>query len=122
MFLGILQTTIIILKYFGIDSIILIFFGGISFPMLGLLFIMSYVFKYCYLYRIPLYYIATICFITTVDTFIGIPLETLDMFRVYFTNIGIFLVLYVYYAYKNRNNPKVDYLKQLCERYNCNCK
>lgn len=120
MFLGIIQTSILVLKYFGIQSLVLSFFGGISFPMLGLLFIMSYVFKYCYLYRIPLYYITSICVITTIDAFIGIPLETLNMFRLYFINGGIFLILYVYNAYKNRNNTKkVDYIKNLCIRYGC---
>ena len=121
MFMAVVQTFNMILKYFGINMLMLSFLGGISFPMLGVLFIISYVFRYCYLYRVPLYYLLMVGIITSIDAFVGIPLETLDMFRIYFINTGIFLIIFVYQMYKNRHNlnTKIDYIKNLCDRYNC---
>ena len=85
------------------------------------IFIISYVFRYCYLYRVPLYYLLMVGIITSIDAFVGIPLEILDMFRIYFINAGIFLIIFVYQMYKNRHNlnTKIDYIKNLCDRYNC---
>ena len=42
------------------------------------------------------------------------------MFRLYFILFGIMLIIYIWLMYKNRNNPKVDPIKQLCETY-CDC-
>ena len=44
------------------------------------------------------------------------------MLRIYFILFGIMSIAYIWYMYKNRNNPKVDPIKQLCETYcDCNC-
>ena len=44
------------------------------------------------------------------------------MYRIYFIITGLVIVLFIFIMYKNRNNPKVDPIKQLCETYcDCNC-
>lgn len=120
-FLAVFQTLNIATNYIGISATWIQFLGGISFPFLLMLYIMSYVFRFCYLYRIPLYYLTTISLIAITDGFIRIPLSTLSIFRVYMFVFGIFIIAYVWYMYKNRNNPKVDYIKQMCENYASCC-
>jgi hypothetical protein len=39
------------------------------------------------------------------------------MYRIYFTLTGIMVVAYIWFMYKNRNNPKIDHIKQLCDNY-----
>ena len=68
----------------------------------------------------PLYYL------TFTDLFILvtkiIAFDIVDAYRIIFITSGIFMVTYITYTYLTRNNPnkKVDYIKDLCERY-CNC-
>lgn len=120
MFLAIIHTLNIAFNCAGIESLFLSLLGGASIPFIVLLFIISYVFKFCYLYRIPLIYLMIIWIISFIDTFIGIPIDTINIFRLYAFVFGIFIITFVCYMYKNRNKPKVDYIKQMCENYS-NC-
>ena len=122
MFLSIVQTLIIALNYQGISCTSIYYLGGLSIPFIIMLFIMSYVFKFCYLYRIPLWYLTVITSINFIDNLFVFPLSTLNLFRFYALLFGIFIITFVWYMYKNRHKPKVDYIKQLCERYVYCCK
>lgn len=119
--LALTQIIGLVLNYFGIKSDLISCFGGVSIIFIILLFIMSYVFKFCYIFRIPLYYMIIITIINIMDYIIVFPITTLILFRLHTIIIGIFLLAFVYCMYKNRNKPKIDYIKQFCERYNCNC-
>ena len=77
----------------------------------------SYVFRFCHLYRIPLYYITVITVIASLDSFIGIPFDTLTLYRIYTLITGISIITYIIYVYKNRNKPKIDHLKQICDDF-----
>ena len=111
-----------ICNYFNIIAPVIAYIGGVSFIFIILLYLISFVFKFCYLYRVPLHYI-------TVSNIIGIMRQcniitftVLGMYRLYFIVTGIALVVYVCLMYKNRNKPKIDPIKQLCETYcDCNC-
>lgn len=104
----------------GITTVTFSFLGGTSIIFLILLYIIAEIFKYCYLYKMPLYYL------TFTDLFILvtkiIAFDIVDAYRIIFITSGIFMVAYITYTYLTRNNPnkKVDYIKDLCERY-CNC-
>ena len=121
-FLSIVFVVNLICNYLNIVLTIIPYFVGVSFLFIILLYLLSFVFRFCYLYRIPLHYI-------TLSTSIGmlkqlgiITLNALGMYRVYFIITGIALIIYVWLMYKNRNNPKIDPIKQLCETYcDCNC-
>lgn len=121
-FLSIVFIINFICNYLNIILPIIPYFVGVSFLCIILLYLLSFVFRFCYLYRIPLHYI-------TLSTVIGIlkqlgiiTLSAIGMFRLYFILTGIALIVYVWLMYKNRNNPKVDPIKQLCETYcDCNC-
>ena len=54
--------------------------------------------------------------------FSKLVLPIVDLYRIIFITFGIFMIIYIAYAYLTRNNPnrKIDYIKDFCERY-CNC-
>lgn len=120
-FLAFIQSLNILTNFLNLEITVLTAIGGISFPFILLLFIMSFVFKFCYLYRMPLVYVTALWLISIIDSFIGIPIDTLNMFRVYAFIFGVFIITYVIFIYKNRNKPKVDYIKQMCENYSKCC-
>lgn len=120
--LAVIQTACIVCQYFNISVAILSCIGGTPLIFIGILYAISYIFRYCYLYRMPLYYVTLITGMAILDALIGFPVGTITLYRIYFFIAGIFIITYISYIYKNRNKPnKVDYIKQLCERY-CNCK
>ncbi len=108
--------------YLKITIPILSYLGGVSFIFIILLYLISVVFQFCYLYRLPIHYITLGNVIGIIDKHFTIPISNVMLFRVYFILFGIMLIAYVWLMYKNRNNPKIDPIKQLCETYcDCNC-
>lgn len=111
-----------ILNYLGISSILISCFGGASILFLIILFLISYIFKFCYLFRLPLVYSVIVTLLKFTDSIFGLPLSTLTSFQLHVIIVGIFIVLFIYYAYKNRNNPQPDPILELCKKYcNINC-
>lgn len=117
MTLALIQMLGLYLNAIGITSSVLACFGGASFLFIGLLFIMSYIFRFCYLYRIPLWYITIIGILNLLRYFGLIPIPLEALYRVYTFISGTCISLFVGFMYKNRNNPKIDHIKQLCENY-----
>lgn len=115
--LGLLTIINFIFNYLGYNLIILQYLAGTSFIFLAILYIISWVFKFCSLFRIPLYYMTISNSIGLLRAYNILSLGLLEMYRIYFILIGLTLFVYVYFMYKNRNNPKVDYIKNLCDRY-----
>lgn len=107
-------------NYHKIYSYIFSYFGGVSFLFLGLLYLISYVFQFCHLYRIPLHYIVIGNGIGTFNKVFQYPIDSIVMYRLYFILTGIALLIYIWFMYKNRNNPKVDRAKQILDKY-CEC-
>jgi hypothetical protein len=120
MLITILHLITLICNYYGLSIPLLAWFGGISVMFVILLYIMSYIFRFCYLYRIPLKYITSILILNMLRSIGLLPLDIINLYRLYVFIFGIFLVVFIIYMYKNRNNPKVDYIKQLCDTY-CGC-
>lgn len=122
MILSIIQIILTSLNYLGISCTFLTYIGGSSLLFIGLLFMMSYIFRFCYLYRIPLWYITIIGILNLLRYFGCIPIDLESYYRICMAITGIFISLFIGYKYKNRKNPKIDHIKQLCENYaNC-CK
>ncbi len=117
LFCSIIQIIGLIMNYVGSTSIWMSFFGGTSLMFVALLYLISYVFRFCYLYRIPLHYIAIINIIIAINLFIGIPIVTYVALRICILISGLFIVGYIVTIYKNRNNPKVDHIKEFCNGY-----
>lgn len=118
--LACIQILNLILSYFKSVSFFLTCIGGTSFIFLGLLYILSYLFQFCGTHRISLHYITLITSLTTFDWYIGIPIDLSMKFLIYGIVTGVFILTWLIFWYTNRKNPKIDYIKNLCESY-CNC-
>ena len=69
----------------------------------------SYVFKYCYIHRLPLYYIAVNDILNITDYYIGIPISVKSFLCLHIIVIFIFMSLYIYgYVKTNKNITIVD--------------
>lgn len=122
MIVAIIHTLALIFHYFGIQAVLLSCIGGISILFIIILYLISYVFKFCYLYRVPLWYLSVILIINILRNSGILSLKLLGLYRLYAIVFGFFLVVFIIYMYKNRKNPKVDPIKQLCENYvDCSC-
>ena len=119
-FLALLKIVGLLLSYFKITSFAITCIGGTSIVLLVLLYLISYVFRFCGLYRLSLNYISLVTIITILDFYIGIPLDLNAMFILYTFITGVFISLWIFVIYRNRKNPKIDHIKQLCESY-ANC-
>lgn len=115
--LGLLTIINFVFNYLGYNLVILSYLAGTSFIFLAILYIISWVFKFCSLFRIPLHYMTISNSIGLLRTYDILSLDPLGMYRIYFILAGLALLVYVCYMYKNRNNPKVDHIKNLCDRY-----
>ena len=91
-----------ILSYYDINCYILSCVGGVSLAFLGILYIISYVFRFCYLYRIPLYFITLTNLISLYDLHIGINLGDLQLLRVYLVLFGISMISFIYLKVKKK--------------------
>jgi len=117
--LAILKILGLILSYYNIPSFELTCFGGTSIISLLILYLISFIFRFCGLYRLSLNYVTIIYLLTIIDYYIGIPLSNLGIYQLYASITGLFLTSWIYVWYKNRNNPKIDHIKQLCDNICC---
>lgn len=120
MIVTLIHISSLIFNYCGLSIPLLSCVGGISLIFVLLLYLISYVFKFCYLYRLPLIYLTIIVILNMLRSVGLLTLAVINLYRLYVFIFGIFLVVFIIYMYKNRNNPKVDYIKQLCDTY-CGC-
>ena len=96
---------------------------GTSIIFIILLYLISIIFRFCGTHRLSLHYVTFTYLISIFDYYIGLPLSNIGLYYLYSIITGIFITLWIYIWYKNRNNPKIDYIKQLCDNYtDCNCK
>ena len=112
----------LILSYFKIHIFAITCVGGTSVITLILLYLISYVFKFCGIYRLSLNYVTLITAISIFDWYIGIPIHMEIMWKIYSSITGLFVTSWIIIWYKNRHNPKIDHIKQLCDKYlDCGC-
>lgn len=119
MILAINHLLSLVLNYLGIELLLLSALGGTSLVFIGILYLISYVFNFCYLYRVPLWYNTVIIIMYVIRSFGFLPIDLEILYRVYAIIAGFFISLFVYYKYKNRNNKNIDHIKELCKRYGC---
>ena len=117
--LFIIQSISLIFNYFRISIPILSCIGGSSLIFMGLLLIISYVFNFCYLYRIPIYGNALLGIICILRYSGLLPIDLIDLYRIFAFIFCSTTITYIVLMYKNRNKPKVDYIRSFCENYCC---
>lgn len=115
--LALFKITSLTLSYFEITSFAVTCIGGTSILFLILLCLIASIFRFCGLYRISLNYVSIVTAITVLDWYFNLPLNTASRYLIYAVITGVFVVTWVIYWYKNRNNPKIDHIKQLCDTY-----
>ena len=120
--LAILQIVSLCLSYAGITSFLVTCLSGTSIVFLILLYLIAEVFRFCGLYKISLNYVSIVTLLTIFDWYFKFPLSIADRYIMYALITGVFIVTWIVYWYTHRNNPKVDHLKQLCDKYtDCSC-
>lgn len=97
----ILEILYSVFAYYKYNGIIFTFIGGFSLSGLWILYIASYVFRFCYLYRLSLHSILLVNILAIIDTFIGIPLSDLNMLRVYLVILLIGVIAFI----KQKSRP-----------------
>lgn len=100
--LSINETIFTILHYYEIPCYSLNFIGGFSVLFLVQLYIMSYVFQYCIWHRVPLHYVTTVNILALYDTFVGIPLDDLQLLRMYLIIAGFSILWFIYLRVKKK--------------------
>lgn len=120
--LAILKIIGLILSYFKITSFFITCIGGTSIIFLIILYLISFIFKFCGTHRLSLNYVSLITIITIIDYYIGLPINTKILYYIFGLISGVFITSWIVIWYKNRHNPKIDHIKQLCERYIVCCK
>lgn len=120
--LAICKWITLFLNSLKITTFTITFLGGTSLIFLALLYILSYIFKFCGTHRLSLHYITLVTGITVLDYFIEFPISAVFLCRGYLILSGVFIVLWLIIWFFNRKNPKIDHIKQLCESYAKCCK
>lgn len=94
-------------EYFRVNGILFTFLGGCTLIGLLLLYIASYVFRFCYLYRLSLHSILLVNILAMYDSFIGIPISDLNILRVYLIILLIGLLSFIKFKVRDaRHNKK----------------
>lgn len=94
-----------LLSFAEIDPLILGQLTHVSLFSWLFMFLTSIIFRFCYVHRLPLYYIAVNELLVNIDYYIGIPIEDIKLLLIHLTII-IFLIFgysYYYIKYKLKN-------------------
>lgn len=96
-----------IFSYYLINTQILNILGCVSMINLIYLYIGSYVFKFCYLYRLCLHSIVLVNILAEIDTCVKIPISDLNILRIYLIILLIGLLSFIKFKIKDaRHNKK----------------
>ena len=96
-----------LLAYLGIDLEVIGYMVLALF--IALLYILSYVFRFCAYHRMFIHYIFGVDIINIIDYYIGIPISDVHLFCLYLilTCIAMFITLYLYVKSKHyKETPK----------------
>lgn len=90
-----------IFQFLDVDLIILGYFINISITSWIFMILSSIVFRFCYVHRLPLYYILINELTTVIDTYIGIPVSDINLLGIHLILIGLLIFGYTYYYVKH---------------------
>ena len=94
-----------LLQFIDIDPIVIGYLFSYSLLPWLYMFLTSFVFRYCYVHRLPLYYILINEILTITDYYIGIPIDDFNLLLVHLLLICLLIFGYTYYyiKYKLKN-------------------
>lgn len=91
-----------LLCFAGIDPLILGQLTKMSLFSWSFMFLTSIIFRYCYVHRLPLYYIAVNEFLVNLDYYVGIPVDDTKLLLIHLTVIMSLIYGYSYYYVKHK--------------------
>lgn len=86
-----------LLQFADIDAFILGYLINYSVLTWLYFYLISFVFRYCYIHRLPLYYILINEVLTTLDYYFNIPVSITNLLLIHIVLIGILIFGYSYY-------------------------
>lgn len=92
------------LGFLGIDAIVLGYFVNVSLLTWIYIYLNSLIFRYCYVHRLPLYYIITNDAITIIDNYYNIPISDFNLIVIHLLLIGLLIMGYSFYYIKFKLN------------------
>ena len=100
---GMIYVLYTILSLWGIDAVNIGYIADMSLLTWTFIIFSSFRFRFCYVHRLPLYYIFVNELITTIDYLFGIPLSDRTLLVIHILLIGILIESYsIYYLKKRR--------------------
>lgn len=103
-FIAIFYVIYTFLGFLGIDAIVLGYFVNVSLLTWIYIYLNSLIFRYCYVHRLPLYYIITNDAITIIDNYYNIPISDLNLIVIHLLLIGLLIMGYSFYYIKFKLN------------------
>ena len=91
----------------GIDCNLIGCFSHVSFLIWIQLLFTSFRFQYCYVHRLPIYYIGINELITSLDYYIGIPINVLNLLILHLLLIIVLIFGYSFYYIEIKNKRKI---------------
>ena len=98
--LALLYAVYTIFQFIGIDLIMLGHLIHVSIGTWIFMYLTSKIFRFCYIHRFPLYYIALNELITNIDYYIRIPIDTIHILLIHLLLIFVLMFGYSYYYIK----------------------
>ena len=96
-----------ILAYLNINNEWLSYIGSASAINIIYLYIASYVFRFCYLYRLSLHSIVLTNLLALYNTLVGIPISDLNILRVYLVILLIGVISFIKFKTNDKANKIV---------------
>ena len=94
----------LVLQFFDIDFVILSYIATVTVIPWLFMYLSSWVFKFCIVHRLPLYYIVVEDLMVVLDNYLHFPLSALVIYEIHFVLIGIFIFALLYYHQKQRKH------------------
>lgn len=91
-----------LMSFAGIDMLAFGHLTHLSILPWIFMYMISIIFKYCYVHRLPLYYIALNELLTNIDYYIGIPIKDINLFLIHLTILVFVIFGYSVYYIKFR--------------------
>lgn len=108
--IGLIYIIYTIAQFFELDLVSLGYLASLTLLPWINLYSASWALEFCYVHRLPLYYVAIDELLLVTDNYYGIPLDVYDLFLLHLVVIGVLIFGYSYYYVKNykRNIKLVD--------------
>ena len=111
----------LVLQFFDIDFVILSYIATVTVIPWLFMYLASWVFKFCIVHRLPLYYILVEDLMVVLDNYLHFPLSALVTYEIHFVLIGIFIFALLYYHQKQRKHVRSNKrtIIENSRRYRC---